>query len=214
MEKKMKRFYLIAIFLVAVASIASVAQTPPASPAMPGVVTVSFNAAVLQSAEAQKQLSALQTKYAPREAQLKALNDQIVDLQKQLQATADKLSDAEQANREQTIATKQKQLQRDSDDFKTDSQSDSQQVFQVVAQKMYAFLQNYSQQHSYAVVVERGSDAQPVVWYSAANIDITEDLIKAYNAQSGVTAPASTGLPSAPRPSSSRPAAASQQKPQ
>jgi outer membrane protein len=210
----MKRSYWIPIVLVAGTSFIAQAQAPATPSATPGVVTVSFNAAVLQSAEAQKQLAALQTKYGPREAQLKALNDQIVDLQKQLQASADKLSDAEQANREQAIATKQKQLQRDSDDFKTDSQSDSQQVFQVVAQKMYAFLQNYSQQHGYVVVVERGSDAQPVVWYSAANIDITEELVKAYNAQSGVTAPASTGLPSAPRPSSSRPAASNQQKPQ
>jgi len=59
-----------------------------------------------------------------------------------------------------------------------------------VAQKVYAFLQAYAQQHSYAVVVERGSDAAPVVWYAAANLDITADLIKAYNAQSGSAVPA------------------------
>jgi len=213
----MKRSVWIPLVLIAGTSFIPQAQgqtQSPATPSVPGVVTVSFDAAVLQTVEAQKQLAALQTKYAPREAQLKALNDQIVDLQKQLQATAYKLSEAEQANREQTIATKQKQLQRDSEDFKSDSQSDSQQVFQSVAQKMYAFLQNYAKEHGYAVVVERGSDAQPVVWYSAANLDITADLIKAYNAQSGVAAPASTAVPNAPRPSASRPAASSQQKPQ
>jgi len=209
----MKRYFLIPILLAGALSVTSGAQTPAAPNAMPGVVTVSFSAAVLQTAEAQKQLAALQTKYAPREAQLKALNDQIVDLQKQLQATADKLSEAEGANREQAIAAKQKQLQRDSEDFKTDSQADSAQVFQGVAQKMYGFLQSYAQQRGYAVVVERGSDAQPVVWYSAANLDITADLIKAYNAQSGVSAPASSGVPNAPKPSASRPPAGAQ-KPQ
>jgi len=209
----MKRYFLIPILLAGSLSMISGAQTPAAVTPVPGVVTVSFNAAVLQTAEAQKQLQALQTKYGPREAQLKALNDQIVDLQKQLQASADKLSGAEAANREQAIAVKQKQLQRDSEDFKADSQSDSQQVFQSVAQKMYGFLQNYAQQHGYAVVVERGSEAQPVVWYSAANLDITADLIKAYDAQSGVTAPASSGVPSAPKPNASRPPAGTQ-KPQ
>jgi outer membrane protein len=134
-------------------------------------------------------------------------------MQKQLQANGDKLSEAEQASREQAIAAKQKQLQRDSEDFKADSQSDSQSVFQSVAAKMYAFLQTYAQRHGYTVVVERGSEAQPVVWYSAANLDITVDLVKAYNAQSGVTAPAASGIPSAPKPNTSRPAAGTQ-KPQ
>jgi outer membrane protein len=32
-------------------------------------------------------------------------------------------------------------------------------------------------------VIERGSDAYPVVWYAATNLDITDELIKAYNAQ-------------------------------
>ena len=209
----MKRYFLISILLAGPLATFSGAQTPAVATPAPGIVTVSFNAAVLQTAEAQKQLQAMQGKYAPREAQLKALNDQIADLQKQLQASADKLSEAEAANREQAIAVKQKKLQRDSEDFKTDSQSDSQQIFQTVAGKMYGFLQNYAQQHGYAVVVERGSEAQPVVWYSAANLDITADLIKAYDAQSGVTAPASTGVPSAPKPNASRPPA-STQKPQ
>jgi hypothetical protein len=57
------------------------------------------------------------------------------------------------------------------------------------------------------MVVERGSDAQPVVWYAAANLDITADLVKAYDAQSGVTAPTATkpGVPSAPKPQTAAP---------
>ena len=164
-----------------------------------GIVSLSFNSAVLQTAEAQRELGALQTKYAPRQAQLKSLNDEVAALQQQLQATGDKLSDVERANREQTLANKEKQLQRDSEDFKTDSQSDSQQVMAGVAQKVFAFLQTYAKQHGYSMIVERGSDANPVVWYVTDNMDITDALIKAYNAQSGVTAPA----PAAPRPNAS-----------
>jgi outer membrane protein len=173
----------------------------------PGAVTVSFNAAVMHTAEAQKQMAALETKYAPRQAKLKALNDQIAELQKQLQATGTALSDSERASREQTLAAEQKQLQRDAEDYKSDTQSDSQEVFQSVAQKMYAFLQKYAQQHNYPMVVERGSDAQPVVWYAAANLDITADLVKAYDAQSGITAPAAAepAVPSAPKPAATKP---------
>jgi outer membrane protein len=188
----------LAILLTAF-SRSSQAQAPSPSPAQ-SVVTVTFNAAVLQTAEAQRALGALQTKYAPRQAQLKALNDEIAEQQKQLQATGDKLSDAERASREQSLNAKEKQFQRQSEDYKADSQTDSQQVFQTVAQKVYAFLQTYAREHGYSVVVERGTDAAPVVWYVAGGLDITEDLIKAYNAQSGTAAPASGNAPAAPRP--------------
>jgi outer membrane protein len=204
----MKRLFAITALLACLTlSKGLTAQTPAAS-AVPGVVTVTFNAAVLQTAEAQRQIAALQTKYAPREAQLKTLNDQIAEIQKQLQTSGDKLSDAERASREQSLSTKQKQLERDSEDYKTDTAADSQQVFQNVAQKVYAFLETYARQHGYSMVVERGSLQQPVVWYSAANLDITDDLTKAYDAQAGSAAPAANKPAGAgvTRPSAANPA--------
>jgi outer membrane protein len=157
---------------------ASASQAKPQS-----IVTVSFNAAVLQTAEAQKSLSALQARYAPKQKQLQALNDEVESLRKQIADNSSHLSDSERATRAQSLESKEKQLQREAEDFKSDSQSESEQVFQRVATKLYAFLQTFSQQHGYSAVIERGSDAQPVVWYAASNLDITNELIKAYNAQ-------------------------------
>jgi outer membrane protein len=187
----MRLFQTFLLLLPAIAATCILHAQSTAAPA-PGVVTVSFNAAVLQTAEAQRELAALQAQLAPRQAQIKSLNEQVENSRKQLQATADRLSDAERSSRERTLSDQEKQLQRQVEDFKNDSQSESQQIFQRVAQKVYAYLQSYAQQHSYAVVVERGSDAAPVVWYAAANLDITGQLVKAYDAQSSA-APA-TGL--------------------
>ena len=157
---------------------------PQASPSQAqNIVTVSFNAAVLQTAEAQKSLSALEARYAPKQKQLQALNDEVEGLRKQLADTSSNLSDSERAARTQSLESKEKQLQREAEDFKSDSQSESERVFQRVATKVYAFLQTFSQQHGFTAVIERGSDAYPVVWYAASNLDITEQLIKAYNAQ-------------------------------
>jgi outer membrane protein len=198
---------LIAILICIMTSGALLAQVPAGQPAMPAVVTVSFNAAVLQTSEAKRELSALQTKFAPRQAQLKALNDEIEGLRKQIETIGDKLSDAERASREQSLNTKVKQLQREEEDFRNDSQSESQQVFQNVAQKVYSLLQTYAQQHGYPMVIERGSDSAPVVWYVAGDLDITDQLIQAYNAQSGAAAPTS-------KPAVSRPNAATPSRPQ
>jgi outer membrane protein len=149
-------------------------------------VTVSFNSVVLQSLEAQRNLSALQSRFAPREAQLKVLSSEVDELRKQL-APTNNLGETDRTARERTLESKEKQLQREAEDLKTDSQTEADQVFQRVAQKVYAFLQTFAQQHGYSLVVERGSDANPVVWYAAANLDITDEAIKAYNAQAGGT---------------------------
>lgn len=184
--------------LLPVSMLATVSQAQIASnqPAAQHIVTLSFNAAVLQTAEAQRELGALQAKLAPRQAQLQSLNNEVEASRKQLADAGDKLSDMERETRERSLETKEKELQRQAEDFRNDSQNESQQVFQKVAQKVYAFLQTYSQQHEYSAVIERGSDAAPVVWYAAGNLDITDELIKAYNAQPSA-APA--GLPNAPR---------------
>jgi outer membrane protein len=165
------------------------------------IVTLSFNAAVLQTAEAQKALAGLQSRFAPRQAQLQALSDEVDALRRQISGAGDKLSDTERETRQQSLDRKEKQLQRQAEDFKNDSQSESQQVFQKVAQELYTFLQAYSQQHSYTAVLERGSDAAPVVWYAAANLDITDQLVKAYNAQSSA---ASSGTADSPNQGSTK----------
>lgn len=152
------------------------------------IVVLNFNAAVLGTAEAQRSLGALQKKYAPREQQLQRLNDDIEESKKVLSDPGTKLTDAEKNQKLQDLGTKEKQLQREAEDFKNDSQAESQQAFQQVAQKLFSFLQEFSKQHGYTAVLERGTDTAPVVWYTASSVDITDQLIKSYDAKYGVGA--------------------------
>lgn len=177
------------------------AGNPPAS----SIVTVSFNNAVLGTAEAQRDLGALQKKYSPREQQLQKLNDDIEASKKLLSDSTAKLSELERDQRVQDLNAKDKQLQREAEDFKNDSQADSHQAFQRVAQKMYVFLGEYSHQHGYAAVIERGTDAAPVVWYASNDMDITDQLTKAYNLRPGASATSLPDKPAVGRPSSVSP---------
>jgi outer membrane protein len=182
----------------ALLSCASHSQGPQGKPATQSIVTISFNDVVLHTYEAQKALTAVQAQFAPRQAQLQALNDEVEALRKKIESTNQKASDTEKATSAETLDRKEKQLQRQADDFRQDSQTESQQVFQRVAQKVFAFLQTYAQQRGYSAVIERGTDASPVVWYVANNMDITEQVIKAYDAQSGVVTPQPSTKPSGP----------------
>jgi outer membrane protein len=185
------------------------AQSPSSVPTAPvpsstqNIVVLNFNAAVLGTAEAQRSLSALQKKYSPREQQLQKLTDDIEASKKTLNETGAKQTEAEKDQRLQELGTKEKQLQREAEDFKNDSQSESQQAFQQIAQKVFSFVQEFSQQHGYAVVLERGTDTAPVVWYAAGNLDITDQIIKAYDAKFGLGA---SSLPDKPAATRSSPA--------
>lgn len=172
---------LIAPFVTLVRLLSAQSPTPSTTnlPAA-SIVTVSFSNAVLRTAEAQRNLNALQKKYLPRQEQLQKLSDDIEASKKLLANGTEKLSASESNQRLQDLNAKDKQLQRDAEDFKNDSQTESQQVFQLVAEKMYTFLQMYALQHGYAAILERGTDAAPIVWYATNNMDITDQLTKAY----------------------------------
>jgi outer membrane protein len=204
----MQRYRTLAFVFLFVSSFAITGNTPShaqTAAAPPTIVTVAFNAAVLQTAQAQRDFSDLQTKFAPRQNHLQTLNNEVESLKKQLSDSAAKLNEAERDTKLHTLDTDQRQLQREADDYKADTEAASQQAFQTNAQKLYVFLQEYAKQHGCSVVIDRGSDAAPTVWYAAAGVDITEQLVKAFDLQAGVnSSPAGTPakhLPSAPMPS-------------
>jgi outer membrane protein len=190
----MNRFakYATACLLASAALTTAVSAQAPQEPSK--IVMINFNTAVLSTTEAKTALNGLQTKFTPRQTALKTLNTEVETLGKDLQAKATTLSETERASRERTLGEKQRQLQRDAQDLKSDMQTESQLVYQQVAQKLYAFLQSYGSQHGYTMIIERGSDSAPVVWYTAPQVDITADVVKGYNA-----APAPAATPSTPQ---------------
>lgn len=181
------RFAAASLFAGAALALSASAQAPQESPK---IVMINFNAAVLSTSEAKQALNGVETKLTPRQTALKTLNTEVETLSKDLQAKGSTLSESDRAARQRTLAEKQRQLQRQAQDLKSDVQTEEQQVYGQVAQKLYTFLQSYGAQHGYTMIVERGTDAAPVVWYTAPQIDITADVIKAYDAAPPQAAPA------------------------
>jgi outer membrane protein len=200
----MKRLSLFALLLAPGFAVMAAAQAPAAStapkPAAPAaaapvpttakVAVIAFQAAVAQTNEFQRDLADLQKKYDPKRAQLKTLNDEIETLTKQLQDQGAQLSDAERANRARTVDEKKKQLDRDSQDAQSDFQSDMQQIINSVAQKVGTLMTDYAQKHGYTLVLDASNQENATVLYAVESTDITKAVIDAYNAKSGIPAPA------------------------
>lgn len=198
-------FVVSASSLVAVSSIAAAAQTSaPAKPAAPAaqkpaaaapfptarVAVITFQAAVTQTNEFQRDAADLQKKYDPRRVQIKAESDELDNLTKQLQAQGAQLSEAEQASRARAIDEKKKKLDRDTQDAQTDFQTDMQQIINDVAGKVGELMSDYAEKHGYTLVLDAGDQQTQTVLYALPAMDITREIIEAYNTKSGIPAPA------------------------
>jgi outer membrane protein len=175
------------------------AAAPTAAVAGPAkIAVIAFQVAVAQTNEGQRNYTDLEKKYAPREEKAKALNDEIESLTKQFQAQGATLADAERASRLKAIDDKKKQLDRMTEDLKTDGNQDVQQMYNTLASKVFDVMSAYAAQQGYTMVLDMSQQTTPVL-YAAPSLDITKAIIDAYNAKSGVPPPPPS-LPSAPAP--------------
>jgi len=183
-------------------SAAGAAAPSSASAGVSKVAVINFQAAVAQTNEGQRNFGELQKKFDPKRAQLKTLQDEIDSLKKQLQASGDKLSDAERATRLKTIDEKEKAYQRSGEDASNDFQQEMQTTYQQLAEKVFGTVQAYAEQNGFTVVLDDtpSQQAAPTVLWASKGTDITAAVIQAYNAKSGVPAPAASSVPSAPAP--------------
>ena len=112
------------------------------------------------------------------------------------------LSEPERDSRLRTIDEKTKSLQRAAEDAQNEASNAMNDMYQQLAQKVYAVLDAYANQSKFTLVLDTSTQQTPVLWASNST-DITKAVVDAYNVKSGVPAqPASGGgVPAAPRPS-------------
>ncbi len=181
---------------------AGAAPSFPAGPAKVAVIV--FQQAVASTNEGQRSFAQLRDKFAPKQAQLKTQSDEVDSLKKELQDAGPNLSDQERDSRLKTIDDKTKALQRVAEDDQNDFNTQMNDMYQALAQKVYVTVDKYAKQNGFTVVLDASQQqSSPVLWINPG-VDITKAVVDAYNASSGVAAPAA---PAAPKPASStRPA--------
>jgi outer membrane protein len=175
------------------------AAAPAAPQAIPAkIALVAFEQAVFATNEGQKAVQEVQKKYEPKKAQIDTLNQEVEALKKQMQSAPATLSDAERATRLKSIDTKEKQLNRDAEDATNAYNADLQEAYGKVAQKVSVTLKNYVAQNGFTLLLDVSSQQSNVMW-AIPSTDVTQAVVSAYNASSGVAAPP-PAAPSATRP--------------
>jgi len=171
------------------------------------VGVISIQEAILSTAEGKKAMADLQKKYQPRQAEVQKENQDIQAISDQLQKQAATLSDDEQRRLNRELEEKQKLLKRTTEDAQADFATDRDEMFRRIGQKMVSVIQDYAQKNGFSLII--GSDQIPI-YYRATEVDLTDQIVKLYDAANPADAP-TTGGPATP--AATRPGAPSAPKP-
>jgi outer membrane protein len=166
------------------------------------VGTLAVEQAIGASNEGQRDLENLSKKFEPKQNELKALNDELDSLKKQLSAQQDKLNEDARGKLVKQIETKQKNFDRVAEDAKEDFQNQASEIENKILTKMGPVIQKYVADNGYGLLIDTSQTwpRGPVI-LAGPSFDITQQIVDAYNIQSGVPAPVA-----APKPARTAPA--------
>ena len=174
---------------------AAPASAPYAGPSK--IAIIEYEQVAAATNEGQHALQELQKKYEPKKNSLQSLAQEIDTLKKQLQSAPSTMSEDDRAARARDIDTKEKQLQRDSDDASSAYNADVQDELAKIAKKIGPVVLKYVQANGYTILLNNtGQQGGLDVMWTVNGTDISQAVVDAYNAQSGV-APLPPSAPTA-----------------
>jgi len=174
------------------------------------VATINITGALAGCNEGQRDFGILDKKFEPRQTELTGMNNEIEYLKKQITPT---MTDAARGTVMKQIEQKQKAFERSRQDAADDYQSQQNEVASRILAKMAPVMVKYAADNGFGLLLDTTKQwpEGQVIW-AGQTVDITRAVVDAYNAQSGVPAPAAPAKPAgstaAPRttPPASKPA--------
>jgi Skp family chaperone for outer membrane proteins len=175
--------------LTTLSALLAILAVPLGAHAQGKVGVININAAIASTAEGKKAIADLQQKYQPRQQELERLQGEIQSIQGQLSKTPAPADD-EQRRLTRDLEDKQKTLKRMTDDAQSDFNNDRDEAIRRIGQKMVRVIQEYAPQNGIVLVID---GIQVPIYYASKDLDITEAIVKRYDAANpvaGAVAPA------------------------
>ena len=183
-----------AVTLLAVASaIALHAQAPTSSK----IATIAIQQAIFQTKDGQKALADIQTKFNPVKTKLDSKKAEIAKDEDALRKGQNTMSPEAQQKLSRDIDVATKALNRDTDDANNDLQEENQRLMASLGGKIMAVINKYASDKGYELVIDVSAQSSPVL-YASNGIDITRDIIAAYDASAAATPATSSVAPKTP----------------
>jgi Skp family chaperone for outer membrane proteins len=171
---------------------ALLAQSKPANTTEAGakVAAINMRAAIANTAEGKQAAAQMETEFMARRKELEDLNKKINDLQQRLTAGANTLSDEEKQRLTLEGQRLARQLERRQNEFQEDLNDAQSDVISRIGRRMVEVLGKYAPSNGYGAVLDNSSQSTPVMY---ASTDITQDIVKLYDATFPVKSAAAAG---------------------
>lgn len=169
-------------------------EQPAAASSKIGLINI--QEAIAATAEGKKAIGEIQKKYEPRRNDLERQDQEIKALQDQLQKGATTLADEERVRLNRELDEKQRLFKRAQEDAQADYQNDNQEAIRRIGQKMVRVINDYAKQNGFALVMDPAAANVPV--YYAPGLDITDPIVKRYDAANPADSPSASSAPASP----------------
>jgi outer membrane protein len=157
---------------------------------------------ILGSAEGKQAAAELQSQFSPRQTELANLQKQIQDAQARGQQQT--TPDDERQRLARSIEVWNRTLQRKGNELQEDVQAAESDVANRIGQKMLEIVDRYARENGFAVVIDVSSQSIPVI-YASSQVDITQDVVRLYDAANPVRPAAQQPARPAAQPGQTRP---------
>ncbi len=171
-----------------------------AAPSKVGIIHIQN--ALIQTKDGQKAAAELEAKFSPKRQEFEKKQQELSQMEAQYRQGANTMSEEAKQKLARDVDAKRKALQRDADDAQAELEQDQNRVLQQLGQKMMGVVNKYAKDNGYTLILDVSSPQTPVVYF-ANGIDITTDIIQAYDKAN--PAPAASASTSA-APASAKPA--------
>lgn len=193
------------ILPVIVLGAAMLAPAQTAAPAKVGVINI--QAAIVSTKDGQKAAQDMEGKFGPKRKEMESKQGEINALRDQLQKGQNTMSEEAKSKLVRDIDTRTKSFNREAEDAQAELEQEQQRVFNALGQKLLAVLDKVAREQNFTVVLDVSQQPNPVM-FAAPSVDLTQDVIKLYDANSA----AGTAMPPAtttatPKPATPQPAA-------
>jgi outer membrane protein len=182
-----KNFVAIPALMLGIAALAQ-AQAPSAAPASAApaaypvkVAIINVQDAIMATADGKKAAADMTAKFTPRRSVLEKKNSDMQTMQDQVRKGGATMSAEARDKLNKDIDALQKSLQRDSEDFDADVQQEQNKIMNDLGEKMMSLVIKHCQQNGIGMVVNVSDPQTPVLWADPA-LDITQEVIRLYDA--------------------------------
>lgn len=153
------------------------------------IATINMQQTILASNEGRRDFESLNIKFEPKEAELKSLSEEIDSLKKQLDTQQSMLNDESRGKLVTLIESKQKNLDRATQDAQEDFESQRRELVNKLLTKLAPIIQKCFNDNHYSLLLDTSQPwPQGLVVMASPATDITQQVLEAYNTASGVPA--------------------------